>query len=131
MQRAAGGAFLIRIGSAAIAFLSQPLLARLMGSHEFGIYAYVWTWALLFGGLVDCGLSTAAQRFIPEYQGRGATALLRGFLTGSRWLATGAATRHRHPRRARDLRSSPARSTRASSSRCTSPARRCPSGRSA
>ena len=92
MQRAAGGAFLIRIGSAAIAFLSQPILARLMGSHEFGIYAYVWTWALLFGGLVDVGLSTAAQRFIPEYQGRGAIALLRGFLTGSRWLATGAAT---------------------------------------
>jgi O-antigen/teichoic acid export membrane protein len=90
LQRAAGGAFLIRIGSAAIAFLSQPLLARLLGSHEFGIYAYVWTWALLFGGLVDCGLSTAAQRFIPEYQSKGATALLRGFLTGSRWLAAGA-----------------------------------------
>jgi O-antigen/teichoic acid export membrane protein len=92
MQRAAGGAFLIRIGGAAIAFLSQPLLARLMGSHEFGIYAYVWTWALLFGGMVDCGLAVAAQRFIPEYRGTGATALLRGFLSGSRWLATGVAT---------------------------------------
>ena len=90
LQRAAGGAFLIRIGSAAIAFLSQPLLARLMGSHEFGIYAYVWTWALLFGGLSDVGFSTAAQRFIPEYQGK--AALLRGFLSGSRWMATGAAT---------------------------------------
>jgi O-antigen/teichoic acid export membrane protein len=90
--RAASGAFLIRICSAAIAFLSQPLLARLMGSNEFGIYAYVWTWALLFGGLVDCGLATAAQRFIPEYQGRGAVRLLRGFLAGSRWLATAAAT---------------------------------------
>jgi O-antigen/teichoic acid export membrane protein len=90
LHRAAGGAFLIRIGSAAIAFLSQPLLARLMGSHEFGIYAYVWTWALLFGGLSDVGLSTAAQRFIPEYQGK--AALLRGFLSGSRWLATAAAT---------------------------------------
>jgi O-antigen/teichoic acid export membrane protein len=92
LGRAASGAFLIRVCSAAIAFLSQPLLARLMGSNEFGIYAYVWTWALLFGGLVDCGLATAAQRFIPEYQGRGAIGLLRGFLAGSRWLATAAAT---------------------------------------
>ena len=43
LGRAAGGAFLIRVASAAIAFLTQPLLARWMGSDEFGIYAYVWT----------------------------------------------------------------------------------------
>jgi O-antigen/teichoic acid export membrane protein len=92
LKRAAGGAFLIRVGSAGIAFLSQPLLARLMGSYEFGIYAYVWTWALLLGGVADCGLSTAAQRFIPEYRETGRTSLLAGFLTGSRWLATAAAT---------------------------------------
>jgi O-antigen/teichoic acid export membrane protein len=92
LGRAAGGAFLIRVASAAIAFLTQPLLARWMGSAEFGIYAYVWTWALLFGGMVDFGLSTAAQRFIPEYQGRSSLALLRGFLAGSRWFTTAAAT---------------------------------------
>lgn len=91
-QFAAFGAFAIRIGSAAIAFLSQPLFARLMGSDEYGIYAYVWTWALLFGGIVDFGLSSAAQRFIPEYRETGAMALLNGFLTGSRWLAVGAAS---------------------------------------
>ena len=90
--RAAGGAFLIRIASAAIAFLTQPLLARWMGSEEFGIYAYVWTWALLFGGMADFGLSSAAQRFIPEYHGQPTSALLRGFLSGSRWFVTGAAT---------------------------------------
>ncbi len=92
LGRAAGGAFLIRIASAAIAFLSQPLLARWMGSEEFGIYAYVWTWALLLGGIVDFGLSTAAQRFIPEYHEHGATALLRGFVRGSRLFTLVAAT---------------------------------------
>lgn len=91
-QFAAFGAFAIRIGSAAIAFLSQPLFARLMGSEQYGIYAYVWTWALLFGGIVDFGLSSAAQRFIPEYHETGAMALLNGFLMGSRWLAVGAAS---------------------------------------
>ena len=71
-QRMAGAAFLIRVASAAVAYFSQVLLARWMGEHEFGIYVYVWTWALLFGGIVDLGLSAAAQRFIPEYTEGGA-----------------------------------------------------------
>jgi len=88
-QRAAGSAFLIRVASAAVAFLSQPLLARWMGSYEFGIYAYVWTWLTLLGGVIDCGLGTSAQRFIPEYAERKSLELLRGFLSGTRWLAVG------------------------------------------
>ncbi|MGE0751217.1 MAG: lipopolysaccharide biosynthesis protein [Variibacter sp.] len=92
LGRAASGAFLIRVASAAIAFLSQPLLARWMGSDEFGIFAYVWTWALLISGMTDFGLSIAAQRFIPEYHERSSFALLRGFLAGSRWFTFAAAT---------------------------------------
>ena len=42
-QRIAGGAFLIRVASAAVVYLTQVLLARWMGSFEFGIYVYVWT----------------------------------------------------------------------------------------
>lgn len=38
-----------------------------MGSFEFGIYIYVWTWVLMIGALSDVGLSSAARRFIPEY----------------------------------------------------------------
>jgi O-antigen/teichoic acid export membrane protein len=63
------------------------LLARWMGTFEFGIYVYVWTWVLLLGQAIDLGLGTAAQRFIPEYRERGFVALLRGFVFGSRWLA--------------------------------------------
>jgi O-antigen/teichoic acid export membrane protein len=91
-QRMAGGAFLIRVASAALLYLSQVLLARWMGSFEFGIYVYVWTWVLLVGGLFDLGLAQSAQRFIPEYIQRGRPDLLRGFLGGSRWIAAGAAT---------------------------------------
>ena len=85
-QRAAGTALLIRVAGAAIAFLSQPLMARWMGSYEFGIYAYVWIWVLLFGSLIDFGFATNAQRFIPEYTKSKSFDLLRGFLTGSRLL---------------------------------------------
>ena len=40
-QKFAGGAFLIRVFSAGLLYLSQILLARWMGSFEFGIYVYV------------------------------------------------------------------------------------------
>ena len=86
-RRLAGAAFLIRVVSALLAFLSQVLLARWMGGFEFGIYVYAWTWVLLIGGMVDLGLGSAAQRFIPEYNEHRRLALLRGFLGGSRWLA--------------------------------------------
>jgi O-antigen/teichoic acid export membrane protein len=86
-QRLAGTVFLIRVVSALLAFGSQVLFARWMGSFEFGIYVYVWTWVLLFGQAIDLGLGTAAQRFIPEYRERGPVALLRGFVSGSRWVA--------------------------------------------
>ena len=91
-QRTAGAAFLIRVGSAALLYLSQILLARWMGSFEFGVYVYVWTWVLLIGTLADFGLAIAAQRFIPEYTERKALDLLRGFLSGSCWLAFAIAT---------------------------------------
>jgi O-antigen/teichoic acid export membrane protein len=86
-RRLAGAAFLIRVVSALLAFGSQVLLARWMGGFEFGIYIYAWTWVLLIGGMVDLGLGSAAQRFIPEYIEHKRPALLRGFLGGSRWLA--------------------------------------------
>jgi O-antigen/teichoic acid export membrane protein len=89
VQRLAGTVFLIRVVSAMLAFGSQVLFARWMGSFEFGIYVYVWTWVLLLGQAIDLGLGTAAQRFIPEYRERGLLALLRGFISGSRWVALG------------------------------------------
>ena len=91
-QRMAGTAFLIRVASAALIYLTQVLLARWMGSFEFGVYVYVWTWVLLIGGLFDLGLAQSAQRFIPEYAERQRPDLLRGFLAGSRWLVVGIAT---------------------------------------
>ena len=91
VQRLAGTVFLIRVISAVLAYGSQVLFARWMGTHEFGIYVYVWTWVLLIGQSLDLGLATAAQRFIPEYRERKSFALLRGYIAGARWLAVGIA----------------------------------------
>src|SRR5579872_862412 len=91
-QLVAGKVFLVRVGSALLALASQVLLARWMGSFQFGIYIYVWTWVLMIGALSDFGLSSAARRFIPEYTELKALDRLRGFLTGSRWIAFTMAT---------------------------------------
>jgi len=91
-QLVAGKVFLVRVASAGLALVSQVLLARWMGSFEFGIYIYVWTWVLMIGALSDLGLSSAARRFIPEYVELKIFDTLRGFLSGSRWLAFGVAT---------------------------------------
>lgn len=91
-QLIAGKVFLVRVGSALIALVSQVLLARWMGSFDFGIYIYAWTWVLMIGTVSDMGLSSAARRFIPEYTELKQFDLLRGFLSGSRWLASAIAT---------------------------------------
>src|SRR5690606_23038765 len=69
-QRMAGMAFAIRVAAAGVVFLSQIVLARWMGSVEFGIYVSVWTWLLLAGDTVHLSLPMTAQRFIPEYTHR-------------------------------------------------------------
>ncbi len=66
--------------------MSQILLARWMGGSDYGVYVYVWTWVLLLGSMMDFGISASAQKIIPEYRARGEHALLRGFLSGSRWM---------------------------------------------
>jgi O-antigen/teichoic acid export membrane protein len=89
-RRLAGTIFAIRVISAALAYLSQILLARWMGGSDYGIYVYVWTWVLLLGSMMDFGLSSSAQKIIPEYRTRGEHALLRGFIAGSRWMTLAA-----------------------------------------
>jgi O-antigen/teichoic acid export membrane protein len=91
-QRMAGAAFLIRVLSAGIAYVSQVLMARWMGGSEFGTYVAVWVWVLLIGHFANAGLASAAQRFVPEYAERGDHDGLRGFLAGGRRLGIVIAT---------------------------------------
>lgn len=85
-RRIAGTAFLIRVGGAALAYLTQIALARWMGAPEFGLFIYAWTWVLLAGDLIHLGLASAATRLIPQYTSLGQTDRLQGFIIGSQWL---------------------------------------------
>ena len=77
-------AFSIRIFSAAIAFVSQVLLARWMGSFEYGIFVLVWVTMIIAGNLSCLGFHTSVIRFVPEYREKGRFAELRGILLTSR-----------------------------------------------
>lgn len=88
-QRDALTAFAVRVASAGILYLSQIVLARWMGGHEYGIYVYAWTWVLLLGGLSHLGLNMAMIRLVPEYSETSRFGLLRGLLYGGRVLALG------------------------------------------
>jgi O-antigen/teichoic acid export membrane protein len=85
-KRLAGTIFIIRVASAALAYFSQIVLARWMGGADYGVYVYVWTWVLLLGSMMDFGTSASAQKIIPEYRTKSEHDLLRGFLSGSRWM---------------------------------------------
>ncbi|WP_417691961.1 lipopolysaccharide biosynthesis protein [Roseibium sp.] len=81
--------FGVRVGGAALAYLSQILLARWMGAHDYGIYSLAWTWIIVLGIIASAGFSSSANRFIPEYDKAGDMAGLRGFLRMSQWTAFG------------------------------------------
>lgn len=80
-----GAAFVmgIRVVGAAVALLSQVLLARWMGAFEYGIFAYVWVWVVMLGIVVPMGFGTSVLRFVPEYRSKERWRRLAGVLRAS------------------------------------------------
>jgi O-antigen/teichoic acid export membrane protein len=86
-QRSALVAFAVRCTSAAVLYLSQVVLARWMGSNEYGIYVFVWTCVLILGGLSHLGLNLGIIRLIPVHREENATDKLLGLMHGGRLFA--------------------------------------------
>lgn len=89
-QRMALIAFTIRVAGAALAFLSQIVLARLMGRFEYGIFVFVWVLMILFGNLACFGFPSAIIRFLPQYDASGNHAGIRGLNTAARLFVVAA-----------------------------------------
>nr|WP_244314116.1 oligosaccharide flippase family protein [Roseibium denhamense] len=73
----------IRICGAALAYVSQIVLARLLGAHDYGIYSVAWTFVIVLGAMACGGFSSSANRFIPQYREKADFDGLRGFLRTS------------------------------------------------
>ncbi|MGQ3210749.1 MAG: lipopolysaccharide biosynthesis protein [Shinella sp.] len=86
-QRMALIAFAIRVASAAIAFLTQIVLARVMGEFEYGIFVFVWALIVIVGDMSCLGFHTTVVRFLPDYVGRSALAEIRGLTSTARIFA--------------------------------------------
>jgi O-antigen/teichoic acid export membrane protein len=86
-QRMALIAFAIRVVSAAIAFISQIILARVMGEFQYGIFVFVWALVVIFGDLSCLGFHTTVVRFLPDYAGRHAYPEIRGLTSTARIFA--------------------------------------------
>ena len=72
--------FSIRLLAAVLAYVSQILLARWMGSFEYGVFTFVWVTMIILGNLAGIGFHTAIIRFAPQYQEEADTARLRGII---------------------------------------------------
>lgn len=81
--RMALSTFAVRIAGAALAYVSQIILARLMGAHDYGIYSVAWTFVIVLGVMACGGFSSSANRFIPQYRQVDDHDGLRGFLRAS------------------------------------------------
>ena len=91
-QRISLIAFAIRIVSAGIAFLSQVVMARWIGTFDYGIYVFVWMAMVILGSLSCLGFQTALIRFLPLYRKTGDLERLRGILLTSRLFVLASAT---------------------------------------
>jgi O-antigen/teichoic acid export membrane protein len=75
------GVFVLQIAGLASAYFMQALLARWMGSKDFGDYIYAYNWArllALFGGL---GFTLSTLKFVPTYLVEKSWDKLRGLIT--------------------------------------------------
>lgn len=91
-ERTALLAFSIRIISAALAFISQIILARSMGEFEYGIFVFVWVFIVLAGNLSCLGFHTVVIRFVPEYNAHNDPGHIRGLTITARIFALVLAT---------------------------------------
>jgi len=57
----------IRVFGAILIFILQIVLARMLGAHEYGIYAFVISWISVIGLVCTLGFDTSLTRYIPEY----------------------------------------------------------------
>ena len=84
--RGAGLVVIIRVLASAVGFASVILLARWMGSSEYGLYSFAIAWMTLLAYPTTLGLPGAAVRFVAHYAAANDWQHVAGFMKVSSWL---------------------------------------------
>ncbi|WP_206756615.1 flippase [Aerosakkonema funiforme] len=80
LARGAASSFAIRMTGTGINFITQVVLARLLGVGSYGSYIYAITWITVLGVVGKLGFDTASVRFVAAYSTQQAYGLLGGYL---------------------------------------------------
>src|SRR5258708_1716122 len=80
LLRGSGISLFIQITGLGITFLSQILLAKILGAKEYGSFTYAYTWGNILFMVAGLGLGNASLRFVAAYVGQKQWGLLKGFL---------------------------------------------------
>lgn len=84
LRRDASLAFVLRVAGAGLAYLLQILLARSIGEHGYGIFAFAWIWVIVLGRAGTFGFGESVVRFLPRYEQHKLPGAARAFLSSSR-----------------------------------------------
>ncbi len=76
----ASSAFVIKVIGAALNFITQVLLARMLGVQGYGFFAYATSWMILLSIPAQLGLRDSLIRFVPEYEATNRPGHIRGIL---------------------------------------------------
>ena len=85
-------ALLIYICGAGLTSIAQLLIARLVGTTSFGIFAYTMAWTTVLAYLSALGFNVSLLRFVPAYNAIGRIDLARGVIVFALWRSLIAAT---------------------------------------
>ena len=84
LLRGAAGVLAANLAGAALAFGAQVILARWLGTSQYGVYIYALTWVSLLGIVALRGTDTATLHFVATYAGQGLPRQLATFLRFAR-----------------------------------------------
>lgn len=80
LMRGGVSAISVNVLGVGLAFLSQLVLARVLGAHEYGLYAYVFAWVMMLGLLSVLGFQIVLLRLVATYAARQAWGALNGLI---------------------------------------------------
>ncbi len=90
--RMAVSAFLVRVLSAGLAYVSQMLLARWMGGFEYGVFVVLWTLVITFGVVFAFGFEQSVITLLRKYAHDGDHGAARGLVLAARLWAFSVST---------------------------------------